>query len=160
MIRDRPCPDREKCGAYLLPTLPNGTPRGCTGERKWCKMNFNRQEINKEYRIIKGDNNMKINLFGKKRTTRDGKKTFITYFSTLTKKDGTEIKVNVKFREDAGQPEHLPCVIEFEKQDANLSDETYEKEVDGVKVTESKKVLWVNKFIEHEYIDKSLDDFE
>ena len=50
--------------------------------------------------------------------------------------------------------------IEFEKQDANLSDETYEKEVDGVKVTESKKVLWVNKFIEHEYIDKSLDDFE
>lgn len=70
------------------------------------------------------------------------------------------MKVNVKFREDAGQPEHLPCVIEFEKQEANLSDETYEKEVDGVKVTESKKVLWVNKFIEHEYIDKSLDDFE
>ena len=103
---------------------------------------------------------MKINLFGKKRTTRDGKKTFITYFSTLAKKDGTEMKVNVKFREDAGQPEHLPCVIEFEKQDANFSDETYEKEVDGVKVTESKKVLWVNKFIEHEYIDKSLDDFE
>ena len=50
--------------------------------------------------------------------------------------------------------------IEFEKQDANLSDETYEKEVDGVKVVERKKVLWVNKFIEHEYIDKSLDDFE
>lgn len=116
------------------------------------------REINKEYNT--GDNNMKINLFGKKRTTRDGKKTFITYFSTLTEKDGTEMKVNVKFREDAGQPEQLPCVIEFEKQDANLSDETYEKEVDGVKVTESKKVLWVNKFIEHEYIDKSLDDFE
>ena len=103
---------------------------------------------------------MKINLFGKKRTTRDGKKTFITYFSTLTKKDGTEMKVNVKLREDAGQPVNLPCVIEFEKQDANLSDETYEKEVDGVKVKESKKVLWINKFLEHEYIDKSLDDFE
>lgn len=35
-----PCPDKEKCGAYLLPPLPNGTPRGCTGKRKWCKMNF------------------------------------------------------------------------------------------------------------------------
>ena len=35
-----PCPDREKCGAYLLSPLPDGTPRGCTGERKWCKMNF------------------------------------------------------------------------------------------------------------------------
>ena len=35
-----PCPDREKCGAYLLPPLPDGTQRGCTGERKWCKMNF------------------------------------------------------------------------------------------------------------------------
>ena len=74
---------------------------------------------------IKGDIEMKINLFGKKRTTRDGKKTFITYFSTLTKKDGTEMKVNVKFREEAGQPEHLPCVIEFDKQNANLSYETY-----------------------------------
>ena len=103
---------------------------------------------------------MKINLFGKNRTTLDGKKSVVTYFSTLTKKDGTEMKVNVKFREDAGQPEHLPCVIEFEKQDANLSDETYEKEVDGVKVEESKKVLWVSKFLEYEYIDNSLDDFE
>ena len=109
---------------------------------------------------IKGDITMKINLFGKKIKTKDGKNTFITYFSTLTKKDGKEIKVKVKFREEAGQPEHLPCVIEFEKQYANLSDETYEKEVNGVKVTESKKVLWINKFLEHEYIDKSLDDFE
>ena len=37
-----PCPDREKCGAYLLSPLPDGTPRGCTGERKWCKMNFDK----------------------------------------------------------------------------------------------------------------------
>lgn len=35
-----PCPDREKCGAYLLSPLADGTPRGCSGERKWCKTNF------------------------------------------------------------------------------------------------------------------------
>ena len=30
------CLDREKCGVYLLSPLPDETPRGCTGERKWC----------------------------------------------------------------------------------------------------------------------------
>lgn len=35
-----PCPDREKCGAYLLSSLPDGTPRGCTGQRKWCGIKF------------------------------------------------------------------------------------------------------------------------
>lgn len=43
-----PCPDREKCGAYLLPPLTNGTPRGCTGERKWCKMNFKKERQSDE----------------------------------------------------------------------------------------------------------------
>lgn len=38
-----PCPDREKCGAYLLSPLPDGTPRGCTGQRKWCKTNFEKE---------------------------------------------------------------------------------------------------------------------
>ena len=39
-----PCPDRDKCGAYLLYPLPDGTPRGCTGQRKWCCMNFKNDE--------------------------------------------------------------------------------------------------------------------
>ena len=39
-----PCPDREKCGAYKCPPLPDGTLRGCTGERKWCKMKFKESE--------------------------------------------------------------------------------------------------------------------
>lgn len=45
-----PCPDREKCGAYKCPPLPDGTPRGCTGERKWCKMKFKESEENNELR--------------------------------------------------------------------------------------------------------------
>lgn len=103
---------------------------------------------------------MKINLFGKKCTTKDGKKTFFSYFATLTRKDGTEMKVNVKFREECGQPKTVPCVIEFNKKTGNLSTETYEKEVDGLKVEETKNVLWISAFKESEYIDKSLDDFE
>ena len=39
-----PCPDRDKCGAYLLSPLPDRTPRGCTGQRKWCGMNFKSDE--------------------------------------------------------------------------------------------------------------------
>lgn len=39
-----PCPDRNKCGAYLLEPFPDGTPRGCSGERKWCQMTFDRKE--------------------------------------------------------------------------------------------------------------------
>ncbi len=31
-----PCPYREQCGAYLSKPLPDGTPTGCNGERKWC----------------------------------------------------------------------------------------------------------------------------
>ena len=43
-----PCPDRERCGAYKCPALPDGTPRGCTGERKWCKTNFEKVRNNNE----------------------------------------------------------------------------------------------------------------
>lgn len=39
-----PCPDRERCGAYLSPPLHDGTPTGCTGERKWCKTNFEKDK--------------------------------------------------------------------------------------------------------------------
>ena len=35
-----PCPDRERCGAYLLADSPEGYPMGCTGQRKWCGMEF------------------------------------------------------------------------------------------------------------------------
>lgn len=103
---------------------------------------------------------MKVNIFGKKMTTKDGKKTFFTYFTTLTKKDGSECRCKVKFREVAGSPKNLPCSIEFDRKDANLSDEYYKSEIDGVEIEKSSKVLWVSKFKECEYVDKSLDEFE
>lgn len=104
---------------------------------------------------------MKIVIFGKKMTTNDGKKTFFSYFSTLVKKDGSELKCKVKFRKEAGYPLNLPCIIEFDKKDANLVDEKYfVTDANGVEVKLISKVLWVSKFKETEYVDNQLEDFE
>lgn len=102
---------------------------------------------------------MKINVFGKKRTSKDGR-TFYTYLSTLTKKDGTEVSVEVKFKEDAGNPKNVPCTITFDKKDANYSEkvETYLDENMEEKET-TRRRLWVNKYTETPYIDESMDDF-
>ena len=44
LVQIMPCPDRDKCGAYLLSPFPYGTQRGCIGQRKWCGMNFKNDE--------------------------------------------------------------------------------------------------------------------
>lgn len=104
---------------------------------------------------------MKFILFGKKCTTTDGKKTFFRYFTTLTKKDGTEFSVSVKFRDECGNPKNLPCTITINKSDANLSKEKYTViDADGIEIEKCKDVLWISQFKETEYIDHSLDDFE
>ena len=43
---------------------------------------------------------MELTIFAKKRQSNDGRP-FFTYLSTLTRKDGEEIKVQVKFRQAA-----------------------------------------------------------
>lgn len=112
---------------------------------------------------------MKLNIFVKKGKSKDGR-VFPIYLSTLTKKDGTEIKVSVKFRQDAKQPElaDCPCVIEFDKKNANLTikeikdSETgeflYDEATGEVKTS---KTLWVSAWkMVGPYVDHSLDDFE
>lgn len=110
---------------------------------------------------------MKINVFGKKRTTEDGKK-FYTYFSRLTKKDGTDVVVEVKFREEVGAPKKVPCTIEFDRKLGNFSEKEITYDVlDSVtgEVLETKttvrKVLWISdtNMAETEYIDTSMEDF-
>ena len=44
-----PCPDREQCGAYLLPDSPEGYPMGCTGQRKWCGIDFSKSKRSSGY---------------------------------------------------------------------------------------------------------------
>lgn len=104
---------------------------------------------------------MNFTLYGKKYTTTDGKKTFFRYFANLTKKDGSEFPVTVKFREECGNPKNLPCTITIDKKDANLTKDKYIAVDDnGIEIEKTKEVLWVSAFKETEYTDHSLDDFE
>jgi len=103
---------------------------------------------------------MEIAIFAKNRTTKEGKK-FISYLSRLTKKDGSEIPVTVKFRDDSCRPvppEDCPCMIVVEKDKASLSSKKFESE-DGQ--TGIGYTLWVGAWgYGGEFVDHSLDDFE
>lgn len=112
---------------------------------------------------------MKLNIFCKQGKSKDGR-AFPIYLSTLTKKDGTEMKVSVKFRQDAKQPDQddCPCVIEVDKKKANLSikeikdaetgELLYDETTGEVKTS---KTLWVAAWkMVGPYVDHSLDDFE
>ena len=100
-----------------------------------------------------------LTIFAKKRRSADGKKTFVSYLTTLTKKDGTTEKVGVKFREDAGEPKECPCNILIEKNDANLSVRQYIREDTG-EAAEA-KTLWVTAWkAGSKYVDHSLDEYD
>lgn len=102
---------------------------------------------------------MKITVFAKKITV-EGKKSFTRYLATLTRKDGTQIKTAVKFREECGEPkpEKCPMNIVLDKADANLTAQEYTGR-DGLPSVGY--TLWVSKWSEGEkYVDRSLDDFE
>lgn len=103
---------------------------------------------------------MKATIFGKKRQTKKGKD-FTTYFTKLTKKDGTEETYTVKLKEeDRPSLDQCPLNIIFKKEDANITIKTEANEETG-KVYE-KKELWINKYEldPEKWRDKSLDDFE
>lgn len=103
---------------------------------------------------------MQITVFAKKKNTKEGK-IFYTYLTTLTKKDGTEEMIEVKFREDAGnpKPENCPLNVICEREDANISKKAYKREDTGELA--ERKTLWISAWSEGEpYIDTSLDDYE
>ena len=102
---------------------------------------------------------MQITLFARKRTTKEGKP-FATFITTLTRKDGTQLTAQVKFKEDCGQPkpEKCPMNIVFEKTDGNLAKRTY---TDSMGDEKEAFTLWISAWKEGDpYVDKSLDDFE
>lgn len=108
---------------------------------------------------------MKVLVFAKKRTTKEGK-AFTAYVSKLTKKDGSEVTVGVKFREECGSPKdtECPCYIDVDKKNANISKRTMEvedSETHEIRVVES-STLWISawKMNPEKYVDHSLDDFE
>ena len=103
---------------------------------------------------------MELAIFAKKRTTKEGK-TFYNYLSTMTKNDGTDLTVSVKFRDDCGAPNpaNCPVYIKVEKENANLSSKDYTREDTGETV--KSWTLWVSAWeLGAPFIDHSLDDFE
>lgn len=102
---------------------------------------------------------MKITVFAKKRTTKQGVK-FYSYLTKMVKKDGTELTASVSFPEELRpKPESCPLNIIVAKEDANLTTKNVQNE-DGT--IYEKRTLWVNKYEldPEKYRDKSLDDFE
>ena len=103
---------------------------------------------------------MNLTVFAKSKTTKEGK-AFLTYFSKLTKKDGTEVSVELKFREECGAPKSFPCNIIVDKQDANLVEKEITYEKDGEDKEALQRRMWISAWTDGEpYVDHSLDDFE
>lgn len=102
---------------------------------------------------------MELTVFAKNRTTKEGK-AFQTYFSKLTKKDGTESVVELKFRDDCGAPKNFPCNIIVEKQGCNLAEKPVTYEKDGEERDAIQRRLWISAWKDGApYVDHSLDDY-
>lgn len=100
---------------------------------------------------------MEITLFAKKVQSNDGK-TFYKFLSTLNKKDGETVSVQVKFREPAKLPavNECPMNIKFNKTDANYVVKSIDR--NGEKI--QSRVLWVSSWTPGKpYIDNSMDEF-
>lgn len=103
---------------------------------------------------------MEITIYAKKRTTAEGK-SFFSYLSTLTRKDGTKQTVAVKFRDECGnpKPENCPMNVKFNKGDANMATREFVREDTGEVGTSY--TLWVSAWEPGTpFVDHSLDDFE
>lgn len=102
---------------------------------------------------------MEIVIFAKKRTKEDGK-SFYSYLSTLTRKDGSTQTVLVKFRDECGhpKPEECPMNIKVDKANANIAKSEFTREDSGEIATSY--TLWVTKWEKgSSWVDTSLDEF-
>ena len=101
---------------------------------------------------------MRLEVFGKQRTNKDGKP-FTTYLSRITNmKTGEIVPVQIKFRTGVELPKELPIIANIEKKNANLVKEDWENEKGETGV---KNIMWVSAVTSYEeYIDHTLDDFE
>lgn len=104
---------------------------------------------------------MEISIFAKKRSTKDGKKTFYSFITKLPKKDGTSDVVNVRFPEElTPNVDDCPLNIVIPKGKANLSSKTIIDDETG-KSFES-KTLWVKSWdvSDNPFVDTSLDEYD
>lgn len=103
---------------------------------------------------------MEITVFAKKRKAYNGEE-FYSYLTRLPRKDGTEITMSVRFRDECGspKPDKCPMNVIIEKTDANISTKTYVREDTGEMATSY--TMWVSAWKEGSpYVDHSLDEFD
>lgn len=107
---------------------------------------------------------MEKTIFAKKRSTKDGTRAFNSYFTRLVDTTtGEELTVQVKFREECGEPKNCPCNILIDKKDVNLviKDKTYTDEKTQEEKQTTERTLWVSAWKEGSpYVDHSMDNFE
>lgn len=105
---------------------------------------------------------MKITVFSRKAKTNDGR-TFNVFVSSLDKSDGTSQYVTVRYsgkdKNKDFDSSKCPYIIEFKKEDANLSSKSFEDKKTGEK--RKNFTLWIKDYTvsEEKFIDHSLDDF-
>ena len=97
--------------------------------------------------------------------TKEGKK-FYTYLASIKKKDGSDDKLEAKFREECGAPDPKKCplIIEVDKTSgSNIATKQvkYTDEV-GEEKEATRRTLWIAAYTESDekYIDTSLDEYE
>lgn len=101
-----------------------------------------------------------ITIFAKKAQTADGR-VFYKYLTRLTRKDGGEDVVEVKFTESAGAPlsNSCPCNILVDKNNVNMTNRDFVDNKTGeIRIA---KRMWVSDWeVGSEYIDHSMDEYE
>ena len=104
---------------------------------------------------------MKTTIFAKRVKSHDGK-SFVVFVTQLERKDGSRQYMRVMYsgkdRTKVFDTDSCPRVLEFNRDDANVSAETYTD-----KSGEERKsyTLWVKdyKVSDEKFVDHSLDDF-
>lgn len=105
---------------------------------------------------------MKITVFSRKSKTHDGR-IFNVFVSSLAKNDGTSQYVTVRYSGKDKNKEFdsskCPFIIEFKKENANLSGKSFVDKKTGEK--RKNYTLWIKDYKESDeaYVDHSLDDF-
>lgn len=102
-----------------------------------------------------------ITIYSKKKQTKDGSRSFYSYYGRIKKKNGEELPVEVKFRESCTKPDGARCPmnIVINKEGSSLSKKDIVVEGSGECKTVYK--LWLSAWQQGSvYEDHSLDDID
>ena len=100
-------------------------------------------------------------IYSKKKQTKDGSRSFYSYYGRIKKKNGEELPVEVKFRDSCTKPDgpRCPMNIVIDKEGASLSKKDIVVEGTGERKMVYK--LWITAWQQGSvYEDHSMDDID